>query len=133
MGANSLEVKPCALLANEALRTWFAKPGGGDYLRRVSHPLSALRQDLPYHLRKAAKTQLELRTPKPEPRRPVAPSTAIVPTTTSHEEVSPDNPAATKGRYITSTGSLGDFMSASARQLLKALLSGGQVMRPRLG
>jgi len=130
---NSLEVKPCAMLANEALRTWFAKPGGNDFLRRVSHPLSTLLPDLPYHLRNATKTQLELRTPKPEPRRPLAPTTALVLTTTNCEAVSPDNPAATKLRRITSTGSLGDFMSSSARQLLKALLPGVQVMRPRFG
>jgi Helix-turn-helix domain len=131
--AKTFEIKPCALLVNEALRTWFDTPGGNNYLRRVSHPLGALRQDLPYHLRKATKTQLELHTPKPEPRRALESSTALVPTLNA-EEVSPDNPRPMRHRSFGSLGICHDFVAMGARKIVEALtLPIMGVHRPRFG
>ncbi|HRI63040.1 MAG TPA: helix-turn-helix domain-containing protein, partial [Polyangium sp.] len=65
---SSLEKSPVELLADEALRVWFASSGTNDYLRRVSHRMSALSADLPYRVRKALDTLVERLAPKPEPR-----------------------------------------------------------------
>ena len=65
---SALEKSPIELLADEALRVWFASSGTNDYLRRVSHRMSALSADLPYRVRKALDTLLERFAPKPEPR-----------------------------------------------------------------
>jgi hypothetical protein len=69
----TLEKPPLELLADEALRVWFDSSGTNDYLRRVSHRMSALSADLPYRVRKAIEALLERLAPKPEPRRAVVP------------------------------------------------------------
>lgn len=66
----ALGLAPVQLLAEEALRVWFDSSGSNDYLRRVSHRMSALPADLPYRIRKAIDTLVERHAPKPEPRRP---------------------------------------------------------------
>lgn len=69
----ALEKSPVELLADEALRVWFDSPGANDYLRRVSHRMSALPADLPYRVRKAIEALLERLAPRPEPRRAASP------------------------------------------------------------
>jgi hypothetical protein len=69
----TLENPPLELLADEALRVWFDSSGTNDYLRRVSHRMSALSADLPYRVRKAIEALLERLAPKPEPRRAALP------------------------------------------------------------
>ena len=68
-----LEKPPVDLLADEALRVWFDSSGANDYLRRVSHRMSALPADLPYRVRKAIEALLERLAPKPEPRKVITP------------------------------------------------------------
>ncbi|MBK9266193.1 MAG: helix-turn-helix domain-containing protein [Polyangiaceae bacterium] len=91
---DAFDEKPVQMLANEALRTWFDTPGGNGFLRRVSHPMNALRMDLPYRVRKAMKALLEKYAPKPEPRRLLAPVVALVSRTMGEgkREVVPDKP-----------------------------------------
>lgn len=77
----TLDKPPIELLADEALRVWFDSSGTNDYLRRVSHRMSALSADLPYRVRKAIESLLERNAPKPEPRRastPVLPLAHLV-------------------------------------------------------
>jgi hypothetical protein len=69
----TLDKSPIELLADEALRVWFDSSGTNDYLRRVSHRMSALPADLPYRVRKAIESLLERLAPKPEPRRVATP------------------------------------------------------------
>ncbi len=69
VGLEHLEKRPLHMLADEALRSWFASPGTNDYLRRVSHSMRSLVADLPYRLRKARDALLQQLVPKPEPRR----------------------------------------------------------------
>ncbi|MDI1483564.1 hypothetical protein QHF84_43610, partial [Polyangium sp. y55x31] len=74
----TLPRSPLELLADEALRVWFDSPGTNDYLRRVSHRLSALSDDLPFRVRKASEELLARHAPKPEPRRAPAAVVALV-------------------------------------------------------
>lgn len=76
----TLPKSPVELLAEEALRAWFDLSGTNDYLRRVSHRMTALPADLPYRIRKAIDALLERYAPKPEPRRAVLPLGSLVQT-----------------------------------------------------
>ncbi len=77
---STLPKPPVELLADEALRAWFDSSGTNDYLRRVSHRMSALPADLPYRVRKAIDALLEQHAPKPEPRRTTATIGSLVQT-----------------------------------------------------
>lgn len=76
----TLPKPPVELLAEEALRAWFDSSGTNDYLRRVSHRMTALPADLPYRIRKAIEALLERYAPKPEPRRAVLPLGSLLQT-----------------------------------------------------
>ncbi len=71
-----LPSSPMQLLADEALRAWFDSCGGGGFLRRVSHRMRELVQDLPYRVRKAVESLVDKLKPKPEPRRCLSPPMA---------------------------------------------------------
>jgi Helix-turn-helix domain len=105
----NLAMRPLEMLANEALRTWFDVPGENDYLRRVSHPVTALRKDLPYHIRKAMALLLQQNTPKPEPRRASGP-----------DVVSPNDPSS-MSNHTMAPGSLQNSWAAGARKILERL------------
>lgn len=116
VNVDALEGKPLEMLANEALRTWFQTPGGNGYLRRVSHRLSELRKDLPHHARNAITALVERHTPKPEPRRPMEPLTAL---TVSREPVFWDNHSIPE--RAAHANSLGRVVADSARKLVAVL------------
>ncbi len=60
---------PMKVLADEALRAWFDSQGGNGFLRRVSHRMRELVQDLPHRMRKAIESLIARYAPKPAPRK----------------------------------------------------------------
>jgi len=84
----TLETSPMKLLADEALRAWFDSSGGDGFLRRVSHCMGALVQDLPYRVRKAVEALVDKLKPKPEPRRCLSPLATLA--TPTHDADKPE-------------------------------------------
>ena len=67
--ASISEAEARELLADEVMKAWLDHPGANNYLRKISHKLFALADDLPYYCRKAVERLLEKHSPPPEPRR----------------------------------------------------------------
>jgi hypothetical protein len=125
-----LDKPPVALLADEALRVWFDSSGTNDYLRRISHRMSALPADLPYRVRKAIEALLERLAPKPEPRRlatpvlpfadvigramPVDTAPVVMPQQSSEKVAVPSRPTVAKTNLSTDVHAVLDGLSQHA-------------------